>query len=178
MVSPLQGTITPMKGTRTVSDNEGGVPLAGLDWEQLGRSLAMLAPIAVQLRHASVESTLRDYIHPEPLSESDFIRDLFMMPLDEVVVKWYGSHENASRLAAVVMDQVLDGLMPGGMAAFFDRAGDAGLSEEAKRLSRFQEADRCGGQDPDASRAAGQDRGRAGVLVPRQPRPEGPGGVP
>lgn len=93
----------------------GGIPLARLDWEQLGRSLAMLAPIAVTLRHTSVDSTIRDYIHPEPLSESDFIKDLFTLPLDELAVKWYGSRGNAARLMAAVTDRVIDNLVPGGI---------------------------------------------------------------
>jgi hypothetical protein len=102
-----------------------GVPLADLDWEQLGRTVAMLAPTAAYLRHASLDSTLRDYIHPEPLSEMDFVRDLFMEPLGEVIDKWYGGRENATRMAAAVMETVLDDLMPGGMDTFFARVKEA-----------------------------------------------------
>jgi hypothetical protein len=96
-----------------------GIPLADLDWEQLGRAVAMLVPICVQLRHASLDSTLRHYIHPEPLSETDFVRDLFTEPLEDVIKKWYGSRDNAGRIAAAVTDQMLDRLMPGGMDTFF-----------------------------------------------------------
>jgi len=95
------------------------VPVADLDYEQIGRAAIMLIPICVTLRHASLDSTLRYYIHPEPLSAVDFIRDLFIMPLDKVIKKWYGSRMNAGRIAAAVMDQLLDEIMPGGMDAFF-----------------------------------------------------------
>jgi hypothetical protein len=113
-----------------------GIPLADLDWEQLGRTVAMLVPICVQMRHASLDSTLRDYIHPVPLSESDFVRDLFTEPLGEVIEKWYGSRENAGRIAAAVMDQVLDGLMPGGMEAFFARVDAAAAARDGGASSR------------------------------------------
>lgn len=93
-------------------DKAVGVPLANLDWEQLGRSLAMLVPTSVMLRHASIDSTLRHYVHPEPLSEVDFIKDLFTRPLKEVITKWYGSRDNAATLAAAVMDNMLDELAP------------------------------------------------------------------
>ena len=101
-----------------------GIPLADLDWERLGRTVAMLVPVCVQLRHASLDSTLRHYIHPEPLSETDFVRDLFTEPLEDVITKWYGNRENAGRIAAAVMDQLLDGLMPGGMDAFLARVAN------------------------------------------------------
>jgi hypothetical protein len=81
--------------------------VAYLDYEQIGRAVVMLAPTSAYLRHASITSTLRDYIHPAPLSASDFIRDLFLMPLEEAIDKWYGSRLNATRLAAEVMDAVV-----------------------------------------------------------------------
>ena len=82
-----------------IDTREGnGFPLAALDWEQLGRSLAMLAPVAVTLRHASVESTLRDYIHPGPRSGM-------------------AGRMNAAELASAAMDDILDRLIPGGIAA-------------------------------------------------------------
>ena len=94
-----------------------GIPLADLNWERLGRAVAMLVPTTVHLRHASLDSTLRHYVHPEPLSELDFVRDLFVLPLGEVIEKWYGNRLNAGRIAAAVMDQVLDDLIPGGASA-------------------------------------------------------------
>lgn len=96
------------------------IALAGLDWEQLGRSLALIVPVTVMLRHASIDSAM-DYIHPEPLSETDFIKDLFTMPLGEVIEKWYGSRENAGELAAIATDSVIDGLIPGGIAALLEK---------------------------------------------------------
>jgi hypothetical protein len=100
-------------------------PLADLDWEQIGRAVVMIVPVCVQMRHASVDSTLRDYVHPEPMSETDFVRDVFLMPLDEVIEKWYGDRLTAGRIAAAVMDQVLDGLIPGGASAYVARAAKA-----------------------------------------------------
>jgi hypothetical protein len=82
-------------------------PLADLDFEQIGRALVMLVPTSASLRHASVISTLRDYIHPKPGSEGDFVRDLFLLPLDDVADKWYGGRLNASRISAVVMDGII-----------------------------------------------------------------------
>jgi hypothetical protein len=104
-----------------MNENAPDVPLADLDWEQIGRAVVMIVPVCVQMRHASVDSTLRDYVHPEPMSETDFVRDVFLMPLDEVIEKWYGDRLTAGRMAAAVMDQVLDRLMPGGTDAFFAR---------------------------------------------------------
>lgn len=87
--------------------NTPDAPVADLDLEAIGSALVMLAPTAVGLRHTSVESTLRDYIHPEPLSASDFVRDLFVMPLGEVVEKWYGGRMGAGRMAADAMDEFI-----------------------------------------------------------------------
>jgi hypothetical protein len=105
----------------TDSLEDGTIPLADLDFEWIGRTVAMLVPVCVGLRHASLDSTIRDYIHPEPMSESDFVRDLFILPLEDVIAKWYGDRMTAGRMAAAVMDQILDRLMPGGMDAFFAR---------------------------------------------------------
>ena len=96
--------------------------LADLDWEKIGRAVVMLVPTTVQLRHASLDSTLRHYVHPEPLSELDFVRDLFVLPLEEVIDKWYGNRLNAGRIAAAVMDELLDNLIPGGVSAWIERA--------------------------------------------------------
>ena len=110
---------------------EGSVaPLANLDWERIGRAVVMLIPTTVRLRHASLDSTLRDYVHPDPLSELDFVRDLFILPLDEVIEKWYGDRLAAGRIAAAAMDQVLDRLMPGGMDAFFTRVDEAAAARD------------------------------------------------
>lgn len=88
------------------------VPLTDLDFEKIGRALVMLVPTCVHLRHASIESTLY-YVHPESGTEAEFVHDLFMLPLEEVITKWYGGREPASRLAAAVMDQILADLIPG-----------------------------------------------------------------
>lgn len=114
----------------TDTPEDSTAPLADLDWEKIGRAVVMLVPTTVGLRHASLDSTLRDYIHPEPLSELDFVRDLFILPLDEVIEKWYGDRLAAGRMAADVMDQVLDELMPGGMDAFLARVREAAAARD------------------------------------------------
>lgn len=89
------------------------VRLIDLDFKRIGEALIALPLTTLGLRHASIESSL-DYIHPEPGTEAEFVKDLFTLPQDEIIAKWYGGHEFAAQLTAATMDKVLASLLPGG----------------------------------------------------------------
>jgi hypothetical protein len=87
-------------------------PVTKLDPRRVGEILIRLPAVAAALRHDSVQSTL-GYSHP--LSEDgdpelEFVRAILAEDLDEVHQEWYGGSLNASRMAADLMDQVIDSL--------------------------------------------------------------------
>lgn len=85
-------------------------PVTDLDMSRVGEMLARLPSIAAYLRHENVQGTL-EYVHALPGDrEAQFVRDFLTLPLGALLDKWYGGRFHASRLAAGVMDSVLQEL--------------------------------------------------------------------
>jgi hypothetical protein len=83
-------------------------PLAKLDLEEIAAALIMLVPGCLTLGHQSIRSDLW-YIHPEPGSAAEFVKDLFTLKPDEVARKWYGSEEGAMLLHSAAISLALFG---------------------------------------------------------------------
>lgn len=87
-------------------------PVSGLDPARIGDIMMRLPAIAAQLRHTSLKSAL-GYIHPvteDGDPELEFVRDMLTEKLSVVHEQWYGGRFNAARVAAGLMDQVLEQL--------------------------------------------------------------------
>lgn len=92
-----------------------GAPALDLDPARIGDIMMRLPAIAATLRHTSLESAL-GYIHPiseEGDPELDFVRDMLTEKLEVVQERWYGGAFGASRVAAALMDQVIERLKSG-----------------------------------------------------------------
>jgi hypothetical protein len=87
-------------------------PLAKLDLEDIAAALIMLVPGCLVLGHQSLTSTL-GYVHPGPEGPAAFVKDLFMLPPDEVARKWYGGERLAMLLHSKAVSLALFAPDPG-----------------------------------------------------------------
>ncbi|MBO0589600.1 hypothetical protein [Sporosarcina sp. E16_8] len=67
--------------------------------DKLAVLLKKIPLISMQLGHAKVHGTVRDYlISSETNIELDFVCDLFTMSTKEIIEKWYGGESEAFNL--------------------------------------------------------------------------------
>jgi hypothetical protein len=65
--------------------------------------LKKLPLISIQMGHAKVHGTVRDYLSPsENNIELEFVCELFTLSTVEIIDKWYGGHEGAFNLISEI----------------------------------------------------------------------------
>jgi hypothetical protein len=81
-----------------------------LDPAAIGGVLQRLGSLAWQMGHESVSGTISPYCrHPELLSpEAQFVSDLFSLTTRQLVDRWYGGPDGASRLSAAIAGRMLE----------------------------------------------------------------------
>lgn len=88
-----------------------------LDLERLGELLLRLPLASHELRHTSLRSSLV-YIHALGDSpELDYVRDFLTLGTQEIIDRWFGGGEVATRTGATLMNDVV--------AELFQRARQA-----------------------------------------------------
>lgn len=84
-------------------------PVFSLDPAKVGAQLILVPAQMAMLGHASPQSTLRYGSDDTAGPEAEFVRDMFVLPPNEVIEKWYGSRLNAARLTAVAVAFAIPG---------------------------------------------------------------------
>lgn len=85
-------------------------PVFDLDLSALGAILIQLPATSARVGHASLQATFGYGSADDASPEGQFIRDVFTLPVSEVIAKWYGSERNASRFAGEVFGRALAGV--------------------------------------------------------------------